>query len=374
MRRGDIFVAIKYCMKRGIEMKKTMKKLLTLVLTLCCCASVLCGHSLTGKATQGDFFEKSNVAQLALNTPTSGVITEKGNRWYTFTTNASNDFWYVMELKNTGFYCYSRLYDSDGANIETVYTGRNETKSKYVKLNPSSVYFVQVHGEYDDSCGNFVLNMKAENDEGDTLATASPIANEYSGTIKTENDVDWLSFNSGANTAVTVTVKNIDGSGVTAQVFKADETSVSDSYYAGKAQSNERTVLVNAGTTYYIKVTGYYDDVRYKISISGRVDEPSKAKKAKSIKLKKNVNGILDTDDDHDWFKVKANKKGNYKFIIKNIDSTSIFMSVYKGNKRIDYVYAGKADTNVLKLKLKKGTYRIEVSGNAGKYAVKVKR
>ncbi len=356
-------------------MKKTMKKLLTLVLTLCCCASVLCGHSITGKADEGKFADKTNVKPIALNSPVSGDIqTKNGNCWYTFTSNASKDFWYVMEMKSTGLNSCCRLYDADGANIETVYAGKNETRSKYVKLEPSSVYYVQAHGVYDDSYGSFVLTMKAENDEGDTLATATPIPNEYAGTIKTENDVDWLSFNSDANTAVTVTVKNIDGSGVTAQVFKADETSVSDSYYAGKAQSNERTVLVNAGTTYYIKVTGYYDDVRYKISISGRVDEPSKAKKAKSIKLKKNVNGILDTDDDHDWFKVKANKKGNYKFIIKNTDSSSLFLSVYKGNKKIDSIYAGKADSKVLKLKLKKGTYRIEVNGNAGKYAVKVKR
>ncbi len=190
--------------------------------------------------------------------------------------------------------------------------------------------------------------------------------------------MDWLSFNSGCNTATTVTAKHISGSSMEIQVFNADGTKVDGSFYINGYGKKSQTVLLDSNTTYYVKVcasvynSAYYG--KYKISVSGRQDEPGKRKDGQKIKCKKTLNGTLDANGDIDWYKIKLNKNRKWKFTFKNVSDSTMTFSVYKGGKLIKKqdVYSCKKDK--LKLNLKKGTYYIKVEGAVGDYSIKVNK
>ena len=358
------------------------KKLLGRVAAVAIAAGVCLGAFNVGSIetkAKTEFFEKSGVQSFSLNSKVQGSITTKRDqRWYQFNTLADDNNWYTFDFKAVDFYdVYFAIYDADGANIRTEECYDSRNNKKYVtKLDANSTYYIQVYG-YENYVGGFVFSVNSEADEGSTNETATPIGSDYTGILAHGTDADVLAFNSGSNTACTVTVKNIDGYySIGAQIFKADGTKVDDSFRISRASATSQTVLLKQNTTYYIKVLNDSDNNRstYKISITGRKDEPNTRKSSQKVKAKKNIKGVLDTGKDEDWFKVKLNKKKNWKFILKNIDSDdTVYMTVYKGNKQLAYTYAGKANNSSMKKVLKKGTYYIKISAGHGNYAFKVK-
>ena len=356
-------------------MRKTLltikKKVLSLALAFAVAIPVVSSTGLTANAYDGeDFFANHSYITLPLNQKVSGSITkEYGSAWYKFDTLPTADAWYTVEVKGTSLsYAYCNVYDYDGAKLERFYND-----SKTFRFEASKTYYIQVFDDW-NSKGNFTLTVTSNLDESDDMSRATPFSGEYTGEITTSEDIDWLAVNSGANTALTATLKNISGETKYLQFYKADGTTIGDSLYASLGDANSRTVIVNPNTTYYIKVhTSSWGNGKYKVTMSGRKDEPNKRNKASKIKLKKNQAGIIDAEGDEDWFKIKLNRTKNWKFVFKNVSSDGLTFEVYKGSRKVDSQYVSRASNGILKLKLRKGTYTVKVSGYTGNYGVKVK-
>ena len=356
-------------------MRKTLltikKKILTLALALAVAVPAVSTSGITANAYYGeDFFGNHTCINLPLNQKVSGNIPKvETSVWYKFTTLPTADTWYDIEVKATSIEeAYCHVYDYDGAKLKSFYNSK-----ELFRFEPSKTYYIQVYNDWIKT-GNFTLSVTSLADESDDMSRATPFSGEYNGEIVTNEDIDWLAVNSGSNTALTATFKNISGDSKSMQFYKADGTTVGDVCWSSVGEANSRTVLVNPNTTYYIKINpNSWGIGKYKISMSGRKDEPNKRKKATKIKLKKNKTGILDTNDDEDWFKVKLTRTKNWKFILKNVTSDGITMEVYKGSRRIESKWITNASNGTLKLRLRKGDYTIKLSGYAGQYSVKVK-
>ena len=327
-----------------------------------------------------EFNQRSAVTALPLNTEGKGNIAVGGQKWYSFTTNGSADYSYTIKFKSVGLslaHCY--IYDSDGARIKDIYVSSDYSSEYADKLSAGSVYYIQIFSDSGNGKGGgYTLSVDSAFDESNSQDGATYFDGEYSGNLFSKNDVDYLSFNSGINTSATVTVKNINGKFMHAQVFKADGTKVDKEFIVNNASEYSQTVLLKPNTLYYIKVYAFDAGGDYKISLTGRIDEANSkkaAKSAKTVKPGKNRSGIIDTDKDEDFFKIKLDKTKNWKFIFKNTGSQGYrTFSVYKSNKNLKSITVSHEDTKSLNLKLKKGTYYVKVSGKAGSYAFKVKK
>ena len=147
-----------------------------------------------------------------------------------------------------------------------------------------------------------------------------------------------------------------------------------------------------AGSTVSLNVKGNFNDCtfKYKVKVVNDGDkyfekeDNGSAKKATSIKVKKTYSGVINDNEDVDWFVFKAPKAGKYKFSAVNTEDHHGWTSFtgYKSKNKADGNYVGiYNETGWKKIKtvsLKKGQkYYIKVArgyNNNATYKLKVKK
>lgn len=165
-------------------------------------------------------------------------------------------------------------------------------------------------------------------------------------------------------------------------------------WYYSKSSSSRAYFGVKAGTTYYIKITdargSYSSQYKYGVKYTNtKVTDRnlSKKSKAKTIKRKKSVSTVFValTGKSVDWYKFKVTKKRKtqIKLYTSGIKSGNLYVTVYKGKKKIGSTkkvpYYANSFTGTITYgrsygKADKGTYYVKVQQGAkcsGKYSIK---
>jgi hypothetical protein len=275
-------------------------------------------------------------------------------------TNITSDFTSVKLPYKKGTYYIK---------VEAHYSGRAPTDCPYtirVNNSKSSVW-------------------EKEGNDSKSEATAIKVNTTYNGILNHDDDVDWYKvaipnngyFNIQFGINENVSADDIEY-GFKYTVYK-DQTVLKE-YYNITSDFTSVKLPYKKGT-YYIKVEAHYSgraptDCPYTIRVNNSKsavweDEFNNSKKtAKTVSLNKKYNGILNQDEDVDWYKLTTTKNGNFKLKF-SVDSTLTpddidygwKITVYKGNTEVySDVYTTSSTSSLIAFK--KGTYYIKVEAN----------
>ncbi|MCR2032497.1 hypothetical protein [Anaerofustis stercorihominis] len=195
--------------------------------------------------------------------------------------------------------------------------------------------------------------------------------------------------------SVSITEYGMSSSAAYVTLYNSKKKAISSKlWYYSKSGAYRAYFGVKANTTYYIKITdargSYASQYKYGVKYTNtKVTDRnlSKKSKAKTIKRKKSMSTVFvaSTGKSVDWYKIKVSKKRKtqIKIYTSGIKSGNLYVTVYKGKKKIGSTkkipYYANSFTGTITYgtsygKANKGTYYIKVQQGAkssGKYSIK---
>lgn len=231
-------------------------------------------------------YNAETAGMIAFGTEYSGSLSTEGDyktHWYTFTTKASDDYYYAMsldKLKMKGSFILE-LLDSDGKRVESISIGDSK---KQLRLKPGTSYYLRGYcpsGIDADNMYAFTLDT-IDDPETDSMVDVKLelLHNKaYDGTIATTYEEDWFVFYAKSGEAtIQVSKKDVEW-GLGVKIFDKDGKQLK-STMVGRSFSDSLTMDTEKGEMYYVCVStnssfdyGEEKDNSYSITLLSGSDE-----------------------------------------------------------------------------------------------------
>ena len=344
----------------------------------------------SGVCTQGigevSFAVTTNVdiehaTSISVGSSASGTISTEGeDAYYKFTTGSENAFYTITASTSTADKSFTvDLLDADGCSVGSVDFATGEAGTMTYKLDPKTVYYLNVVMGDTEVSGKFTLKVtKVKDDYGDTMATAGSVsfnkANECA--FESVADQDYLKFTTGADDnyyQVILTDKNIDGS-VELEVLDEEEALI-DSISADLTEPGSLTMKLEKNSTYYLHTYSGDEEMcgKYFVQVNELRDNAGDTiETAADIKYSTASVGSIEVKEDEDYFKFTTLAlPAYYQLIVKNsdiADDLNVEVCDSSGSTVADLtVEQGKTETLTTEGKLDiSAVYYIHVSSASG--------
>lgn len=328
---------------------------------------------------------------VELNTEVRGTLVEGDVDIYAFQT-PDEEGYFSSKFTNLGDSSFGGMYFSLSTDIDAIElfgtagaSARDVKSSYYGKLEPNTMYFYVIKGEY-GNCGDYKFTISyTKDDYKDTVDSAKAISlnkvvkgvNEYT------SDVDVFSFKTLKEEAFYSLEASVTSEAGTSVVY----TIYSDADLIEKVaqiQPIGKTTLVKdldkltPDTTYYLTTNSPWNNkgeaytYQFKL-VAVKDDAGDESSNAATIKLNESKTyGIQDVHD-VDYFEVKTGAFTSYKLTFANVKCEgAVSLEMFSGAECLSdqklstssYLYKGRSDNKTISLEANK-TYYIRVKGNS---------
>lgn len=230
----------------------------------------------------------------------------------------------------------------------------------------------------------FHTNAFAADYSGTTSETAIPLAigGEAVGELTEDCQTRVFTFTTSPNKSVyTISGINSTCNNSIKMALHSEDKSNLDYTYIGTHSTKSLGWWLEPNTKYYVVVSNPYsweESIgKFKLTLTEKVDDyGDDYTESKSIAIGKTISGSIIAGNDVDYFKFKTGSDKNcyYYINIINMEASSVKASLYDGDmlyKDSCYVYKNQQSTITEKLEANR-TYYLAISGNEGKYKIKV--
>ena len=164
------------------------------------------------------------------------------------------------------------LYDIQGTLVDTVASSlpENTTTDYTYILDSNQTYYILFSGRLSTDMGDYKLRVSCKLDEfGDNVYTSSPIIfnTDYTGCLQSDEDIDVLSFNSGAVTKCTVNINNKSENKISYSITDRAGNKVDSGQIGGGLADKISLDELKRNTAYYILLKGKEND-SYSLKVS----------------------------------------------------------------------------------------------------------
>ncbi len=341
--------------------------------------------------------------EVAIGGEIEGALEDKTDyEYFAITADATDSFYYLSlaNLAESGSLDYVLYTDetmtkevktTNGGNISWYLNSKDTLYAHLGKMEPGTTYYLKLSG---DAGVEYKVGFeKKEDDRADALDAATTVALGGTQTGVTEDGVDCEYFTLTSDSSDAFYYFSLSNLATTGRVYYTlytDETltkvakttngsSVSDSLNA-KGSFSKHLGKIEAGKTYYLKITGD-KDVEYSIGFSKKQDDrPDTVEHATKLAIGGTVSGTLEDDVDCEYFTITSDDSEAYYFLeMTNLategrvyytlytdstltqvakTTTGSDISWYVGAKGNEYAHLGKIE--------KGKTYYLKITGSAG--------
>lgn len=261
----------------------------------------------------------------------SDICEKNDEDWFKINTGADTCS-YKLESAALDHSVVVGIYDPNGKKVISS-TVSTRGKEFVVKLNPNSSYYIKinVNNKYSSPVG-YSLNLTSDPDEADEKNNARMVnvLDGIESDICMKDDTDWFAFQNDTDALYDFTVTGIDHS-VSMIVCDENETALLKMPYAGSS-GKTRSVFLNAGTKYYIKVNAS-SSAKYSIIATKQEIEVEQVNiKSLSAKNRKIVL-VIQKGSGVDGYEIQYATNKQMKNVTK------------KNGKSISYTFTGKKKT-----------------------------
>lgn len=386
-------------------MKKSLKKVLSMVLTLAMAAGVVsgAGNVNSAKAETVAMVTPAVVTDFAsLPTPAQATVTLQGKNAQTQIPNVIVPIRVekrgVIEIGATvttgaaasiemGFFSDQNCTKSAGSST-TIASGSTQVIDKTFTVETAATYYVRFKWSSTVPAGAATIKMLAYAYSGTEMTLTSTFQPVFNGdgvnTLYHKLNVKKTGFVAICGNEYRESGTSLMASSLSFKIRNAKKKALHNGYLSSLNNYTEKYALKKG--TYYVAVTS---SQRYQLKAESRAwkDQGGKSKKkAKTIKRGKSANGtVLLTEGTKkaDWYKIKLPKKSKMKIKIATActgTASVMKVQIIPANRHYTLInssslVADKGKTLASRNKLKAGTYYIKVTkltkSTSGVYRIK---
>ena len=295
-----------------MDMKQNWLKVLALTMTL----ALLLGASALAEDPQmlAGGSSKAAAASVSYDQLYAAEVTASGDHWYKFTPSTAGFTWIYVKNNSVDRYVDFYVYSAIEEKMWSKGYNSGGSGSGCVRLNAGSTYYVKISTKGTSGYYQFKLTFVADPDS-DNSSGATPIAlNTAYGRTIGGTDVDWFTFTTGNAGSYTLAITAGQKSGsLYYGIFTAvEEKLVSDSISFYNTGSDRKTVVLEGGRQYYVKIwsTAEYT-CDYTFSVINVDKDGNVIGGATPIALNTEYKRSMDGKDT-DWFVFTTGKAGSY--------------------------------------------------------------